>query len=182
MDQISFYWFYSALAQVLGALIGLLGIFAVYALQRIRDQIRMGAELLYKSLKLDTSVHGYFPTDELIRMGDDFVNKYGSSSNIPYVVESLRILKRHKSWVIKHTKRLLSVLIILLAVAILCLPFCNGKTGKISLWLLIFIVELICSVALLVYIDLFIIGAITSPKKWYMGFKKSNSSLEVGTG
>ncbi len=84
MDLTNFYYFYSTIAQVFAAILGVIGLFAVFLIENIRSRINTDTDKLWYIL----GDFGIFP-DEMPKYRFDEKRKAEARKLFPYTTESL---------------------------------------------------------------------------------------------
>ena len=160
MTSDSYYWFYSTLAQVLGALIALLGVFAVYSLQQIRTIIEYRRRDLIEMFPSPEKA-GSLELKTLLEKAKAQFQDTPKEERGKKLVGIITVLQNNIKVMKTNTIFTLIPLIIILAIAIVCLPFCEVNAFPRKWWVSLFIFELLSSVALFVYIGKFVFETIT---------------------
>jgi len=170
MSSELYYWFYSTSAQVLGALIGLLGIFAVYALQQINNLIEFRRRDLgaYFSRPSPGTNRDFYSLDVLLNATEspDYFSSLKSNETLEQLKSEVYDLQ-HKHRNIRHrTVGLCGFLAFLLSLSLICLHICQSKLSFCPFWHYILKIELIGMIVSFVFIGLFV----------------SNTLMEIKTG
>lgn len=131
MEATSYCTYFSTLSQVLGTFIALLGIFAIYALQRSTAPVRNEIITWLARNRRGNFVHNAMEESTLIRIGEVACNQL-AKENKPEearrgkaLIEELKGIMVHKQSIRGDTKKLIFKLLALLGVTLTMLVICQ---------------------------------------------------------
>jgi hypothetical protein len=172
MSENSWFYFFSANAQVFASLIAILGVFTIYAFEWMQDSIESNRRDLVKLFRDNYSIIEHESLSQQLEIADKFAKEtwHGQSKGAKALEYSTLIKEQleKKENVSKDFKKLFIFKIIVLALSLLFLPWCSIVSTRIDLPILI--VVLLASIVALAWMGFFI---------WSVLSKNSGSVFEL---
>jgi hypothetical protein len=165
----SYYWFYSANAQVFGGLIAILGVFTIYALESIDRSIEGGRRELVQLMKPLSKNLEYEALHSQIDIAANEIRvlkEQGRTDpriqDIKSVLSGFEQAVMRKSKIMQEGRTLLACMLSVLAISIACLPFASSSIKDSCAWRIIFGITLLASIGLFAFVGVFMYDATKS--------------------
>ena len=161
--QNAFYYFFSANAQVFAALIAILGVFTVYALQYLQSSIEWSREDLVRAMNpLGINV-STFTLDTQLKKAEAYLLQMASEGPTDSRVEETRhaiaVIKEQREWRLSITKNFTGLLVlmsIVLGGSLISLPLSALYTLYKCSFIMLLVIVLILSILSVILMALFI--------------------------
>ena len=149
----TYYWFFSTTAQVFGALIAILGVFTVYKLQWIQQSIEWSRKDLVKHMETFERNVVSRRLDEQLRMATEEIARQEATNGGHRSLDELKIIttiiqkrRQDRTDITESFLKLMRLMLLVLATALISIPFSSFLSHHVFTGCLYFVVMLIASI------------------------------------